>query len=161
MVIHATVPAMRFWHDGQFEGSRIKAPVQLRRRPVEPLDRPLMSFSERLLQEVNQPVFHQGTWRMLETRGWPDNRSYQNFLVWTWTEGEERRLIVVNYSPHTSQGVINIPEKWLPESQQVRCVDPLKGELHLRSTYRLEGEGLYVELKPWGFHFFVIVEDIK
>lgn len=157
MVIHATVPAMRFWHEGQLEGSRIKTPVQLRRRPDEPIDRQLTVFSERLLHEVNHPVFHQGAWQMLETRGWSDNQSHQDLLAWTWYEGEERRLIVVNYSPHSSQGVITIPVKWLPGSENVRFVDPLKGELYLRPAKRLEDEGLYVDLKPWDFHFFVVI----
>ncbi|SPD74854.1 putative alpha-amylase family protein [uncultured Desulfobacterium sp.] len=156
MVIHATVPAMRFWHEGQFDGSRIKMPVQLRRRPDEPIDRELTAFSERLLLEVNQPVFHQGAWRMLKTHGWSDNQSHKDLLAWTWSDGEERRLIVVNYRPHSSQGVITIPAKWLWGSEEARLVDPLKGELYLRSAKRMEDEGLYVDLKPWDFHFFGI-----
>src|SRR5260370_7366119 len=47
MVI-ATLPGATLYHDGQFEGRRVKLPVQLGRRPDEPLDSDLRDFYARL-----------------------------------------------------------------------------------------------------------------
>jgi len=156
MVIHATVPGMRFWHHGQFEGNRIRVPVQLGRVEEEPVNRELQTFSERLLHEVNHPVFHDGIWKMCEIEGWPDNPSYRNLLAWCWRKETERRLIVVNYSSGPAQGLVRMPVNWLPEKDRFICHDPLKGETYERSTAQVEASGLYVELGKWDYHFFRI-----
>jgi len=156
MVIHATLPGMRFWHHGQLEGSRFRVPVQLGRAPVEPVNHDLEVFSEKLLQEVDHPVFHDGTWQLCMTNGWPDNQSHKNLLVWCWSGGEERRLIVVNFTGSPAQGLVEIPAHWLPGSEQFICLDPLKGESYVRSTNQVEEIGLHVELRERDFHFFKI-----
>lgn len=154
MVIHATVPGIRFWHHGQFEGRGVQVPVQLRREPEEPLDRDLQGFSHQLLREVNHPVFHEGDWEMCGTSGWPDNQSHRSFLAWTWRLGEERRLLVVNFTPSPAQGFIAFPHGWLPEGREVVCLDPLKQETFVRQGEDMRGAGLYAGLEPWDFHFF-------
>jgi hypothetical protein len=35
---------------------------------------------------------------------WPDNLSHRHLLSWRWRDGDERWLIVVNYSQETVQG---------------------------------------------------------
>lgn len=45
----ATLPGATLWHEGQFEGRRVRPPVFLRRRPQEPVDEPLRAFYGRLL----------------------------------------------------------------------------------------------------------------
>ncbi len=158
MVIHATVPGMRFWHHGQFEGNLLRVPVQLRRAPIEPVKHDLREFSDRLLQEVDHPVFHDGEWEMCEIEGWQDNLAYQNLLAWTWRQGEDRRLIIVNFTSVPAQGLVKVPGNWLPKGETFVCVDPLKGDKYQRSTAQVNTSGLHVELEEWDFHFFRVVE---
>ncbi len=41
----ATIPGARLFHEGQFEGRKIRLPVFLGRRPVEPVDPGLRAFT--------------------------------------------------------------------------------------------------------------------
>ena len=59
-VTMATLPGARLFHEGQFEGRKVRPPVFLGRRPHEPLDRKLQSFYATLLGTINSPVFREG-----------------------------------------------------------------------------------------------------
>jgi hypothetical protein len=154
MVIQSTLPGMKFWHHGQFEGSLIHVPIQLRRAPAEPRKTKFADFCERLLHEVNHPVFHEGSWQMCETYGWPDNDSHRHLLTWSWHRENDRRLIVVNFTSSRVQAYVRMPHKWLPEGESITYRDPLKDETYVRSRVQVQESGLYVELRPWDFHFF-------
>lgn len=156
MVIHATVPGLRFWQHGQLQGMRNRVPVQLRRAPRERGFQDLEEFSDTLLGETDHPVFHNGHWVLCQTTGWEDNNSYQNLLVWSWRSGGNRRLIVVNFSSASAQGLVKISGEWLPEGETFTCYDPLKEDLFVRSSYEAQSTGLYVALSAWDFHFFRI-----
>ena len=51
-VTFSTLPGARLFHEGQFEGCRIKLPVFLRRRPEEVPDRSLGEFYTTLLRTL-------------------------------------------------------------------------------------------------------------
>lgn len=153
MVIHATIPGMRFWQHGQFEGSRVRVPVQLRRAPAEPVDQELLGFSETLMKEINHPVFHEGHWEMCSTAGWVDNSSHQMLLVWCWRLDHERRLVIINFSDGSIHGYVRLPGEWLPMGENLLLIDPLKGDRFLRSRSELVQSGLFVGLEKQDFHF--------
>jgi hypothetical protein len=73
-VLVATLPAAVLWHEGQFEGRRVRPPVFLARRPDEPTDHGLHDFYCRLLAAVRSTDMRSGQWRLLDRTGWPDNR---------------------------------------------------------------------------------------
>ena len=154
MVVHATLPGMRFWQHGQLEGRRVRVPVQMRRAPIETPNEELKDFSARLLAEVNHPVFHEGTWETCPTLGWPDNASHRNLLVWCWRAQEVRRLVIANVSDCPAQGMVRLPPNWLPGGERILLIDPLKKERFVRSAPEMEHSGLYAALGPSDFHFF-------
>ncbi len=156
MLIHATLPGMRFWQHGQFEGGRVRVPVQLRRGPVEPVDQALLGFSERLMMEVSHPVFHEGHWEMCATSGWEDNPSHEMLLAWYWGLGHERRLVVINFSESSIHGYVKIRPEWLPEGEDLILTDPIKGERFPRSRSELQESGLFVGIEKGDFHFLNI-----
>ena len=156
MVIHATLPGMRLWHHGQIDGYRVKVPVQLARGPCEISDNDLKSFATNLMIEVNHPVFHEGSFEICETHGWPDNSSHVHLLAWCWRRDDERRLIVINFSSTSAQGVVTLPSTWLPIDKQFICRDSLNKKCFYRSSVEVQKNGLFVALEMGGFHFFKI-----
>ena len=53
----ATIPGAKLFHEGQFEGRRIRLPVFLGRRPVEPADSDLQAFYRTLLKIASSEVY--------------------------------------------------------------------------------------------------------
>jgi len=149
----ATLPGIRMFYEGQLEGRRVKLPVFLGRQPDESADTELRSFYSKLLEATNQPVFHDGQFELCERTGWPDNQSVQNIVAWSWTTDTERYLIVVNLSNELSQCMV--PIRWPGVGGRFWSLrDLLSGVAYERNGDEMRSPGLFVELKPWGFHFF-------
>jgi hypothetical protein len=154
-VVSLTLTGVRLLHEGQFEGRKVRLPVFLGRRPVEQVDQDLAAFYRRLLKEISHDVFREGQWQLCERSGWPENQSYLNVLCWCWVRNEERYLIVVNFSEATAQARVHAPWDDL-RGKTWRLTDTLQGEIFDRSGDEMRDAGLYVDLGPWGFHFFCL-----
>jgi len=152
-VTAATLPGMKFFHEGQFGGRKVRVPVFLGRRPNEPPDRDLQEFYARILEVIAHHVFRSGQWELCERTGWPDNTSFQNLLAWCWQNGEERFLLAVNFGDFSLQAMIDIPWSDIA-GVQWNLVDRLSGAIYQRSGDELATQGLFVELAPWNFHLF-------
>ncbi len=149
----ATLPGIKLFHEGQFEGRRVRLPVFLGRRPDEPVDEELLGFYVRLLEIANRPVFRYGEWILCERTGWPDNASFQNVVAWSWRTCEERYLIAVNLSAYPVQARITVP--WTDVAgKNWRLTDMLANTSYERNGNEMLTPGLYVELGPWGYHLF-------
>lgn len=91
------------------EGRRVRLPVFLARCPEEPGDSDLHGFYQSLLEALRRGHFLEGTWRLCERSGWPDNRSYLNLVSRCWQSGKSARIIAVNLSEVPSQGLVHVP----------------------------------------------------
>ena len=148
-----TVPGAKLLHEGQFEGYKTRLPVFLRRRPEEPTDQELTAFYRKLLKAVNHSGLRDADWQLCERSGWPDNPSFQNLVAWGWRKGETHSLVVGNLSNGRSQGQIRAAWDDL-RGRFWRLTDAFTGQVYERAGDQLVAEGLYVDLEPWGFHFF-------
>lgn len=153
----ATLPGAKLFHQGQFEGRQIRLPVQLGRQPLEQGIWNLETFYQTLLQAIRETVFRDGEWRLCELTGWPDNSSYTNLIAWCWRQGDERRLIVVNFSDFGAQALIRPPWDDLVE-RAYRLIDVFSGNVYTSTGVEMSDPGLYVDLQAWDFHFLRIVE---
>ncbi|MGH3278980.1 MAG: alpha-amylase family glycosyl hydrolase [Trebonia sp.] len=156
----ATLPGATLWHEGQFEGRRVRPPVFLSRRPSEPLDPGLVGWHRRLLAVVASHRVRAGTWQPLEAGGWPDNQSCRNLLACSWSAesaecGVNRHVVVVNLSGEPAQG--RLPLGWpdLP-GRRWRLTDLLQDRVFERDGEELAGPGLFVDLQPWQSHLLAI-----
>ena len=148
----SSLPGARLFHEGQFEGRKIKLPVFLGRRPAEPVDQLLQAFYAKLLAAIKAPIFSDGEWMLCERSGWPDNPSFQNLVAWSWSKETDRCLIVVNLSDSAAQAHVRVP--WEEVRGATLClVDALSGARYERVGSDLLAPGLYVELAPWKCHF--------
>jgi hypothetical protein len=151
-VVIATLPGARMFHDGQLDGRKVKLPVQLGRQPEETPDLELRGFYRTLLDSVRDTQFREGAWELCELSGWPDNESFRNLVAWSWTGNGRHHLVVVNLSDRQSQGRIRMPDLKL-SGRSWQLVDLLSGDDFERNGDEMTDPGLFVDLKPWGYHF--------
>jgi hypothetical protein len=150
-VTMSTLQGAVLFHNGQFEGRRVRLPVFLRRRPEEPTDHSVEDFYRTLLKTLRAEDFKKGDWYLCERIGWPDNQSHLNLVAWYVHSDQTRHLIVVNLSDSPSQGRIRLPVE-TPDGRKVRMTDAISGTRYERSCDEISEAGLYVELDPWGYH---------
>ena len=147
----ATLPGATLWHEGQFAGRRVRPPVFLSRRPDEPVDGDLRRFHRDLLAAVRSSGMRSGSWQALDCTGWPDNPSHRGLLAWSWTGGERRQVVVVNFSDGPAQGRVPLPWTDL-RGRSWRLTELLAGTVYERDGDELADPGLYVALDPWRWH---------
>ncbi len=147
----ASLPGAKLFHDGQFEGRKIKLPVQLGRRQEEAVDEDLLVFYQRLLDVMAAAGIRDAQWQLCECTGWPDNLSYLNLIAWSWQIQQGRFVIVVNLSDRSSQGRVRFP--WDSVGEDIVLQDLFSGEIYRRERSEVVDFGLYVNLQAWGFHF--------
>ncbi|MFD3502866.1 alpha-amylase [Streptomyces sp. NPDC058676] len=145
----ATLPGATLWHEGQFEGRRVRPPVFLSRRPQEPADEPLREFYGRLLRVAT--AVRRGTWRPLTPAALPADGTHRDLLAWTWTHQDTRHVVVVNHSAHPAQARLPLPWDDLRGSEY-RLTDLLTDRTYDHDGDELTDPGLFVALDAWGGH---------
>lgn len=152
-VIISTVQGMRFFHDGQFTGKRIKLPVQLGREPEEQEIEEVIFFYNKLLSIISSEIFSKGTWVQLTPElSWQGNNSYENILAWSWSYQSDFLVVVVNFSSLASQCRIKLNVSGFAE--ELFLQDLLNDQDYVRSAEEVYHSGLYIDLKPWNSHIF-------
>ena len=148
-------PGLRFIHQGQREGKRVRIPVHLGRGPSEPVDEAIRDFYGRLLACLKDPAFRDGEWQLLECRSaWDGNPTGDDFIGFSWTgPGDRRRLVAVNYAEHRSQCYVGMPWSDLG-GRAWRLADRMSDAVYDRPGDDLTARGLYLDLPAWGFHVF-------
>ena len=104
------MPGATLWHEGQFEGRRVRPPVFRPAARTRLVNAELAEWYRRLLAAVDQDRVRDGQWRLLEIEGWPDNQSCHNLLAWLWSgeEGVDGHFVVINLSEQPAQGRVRL-----------------------------------------------------
>jgi len=157
-VTASTIPGARLFHEGQFEGRKVHLPVFLGRRPVEPSNQDIQAFYLTLLKILNSHCLKNGTWRLCERSGWPDNMSYEGLAAWCWKDDREKYLITVNLSHATVQAQVKLPWQCLTGGSWF-LNDLFTGERYEADGDALQQPGLYIDLPAWGFHVFSLTRQ--
>jgi hypothetical protein len=156
-VVALLAPGLRFVHEGQRSGRRLRASNHLRRRAAEPIDRDLQSFYNRLFACMRRPEARDGDWRLLERRpAWDGNPTWDRFIAFSWEGGGQRLLAAVNYGPTQGQCHVALAfgdlagRTWLLRDLITPTVR------YERDGDELARRGLYVDLPAWGRHVFEV-----
>ncbi|MCJ7825507.1 MAG: alpha-amylase family glycosyl hydrolase [Anaerolineales bacterium] len=156
-VITYSIPGLRFFHQGQFEGRKKRISPHLVRAPLEPVDKEIEAFYEALLAVLRNPIVQNGSWQSLACLpAWDGNGSWDAFVAHSWRGSDgERMLIAVNYAPYPSQCYIPLP---FPEIQNrsVQLDDLLCSACYTRDGSELLERGLYLDMDPWSYHIFTL-----
>ena len=156
-IITYLTPGLRFFHQGQFEGRRKRVSPHLVRAPLEPIDRRLKQFYDRLLAVLGRSPTRDGEWRLLDCRpAWDGNWTMDCFIAWWWEGGNhQRQLLTVNYAPNQSQCYISLPWYDLP-GRAIRFTDLTGPATYDREGDDLRSSGLYLDLAAWQYHVFEV-----
>jgi hypothetical protein len=156
-VITYFTPGLRFFHQGQFAGRRVRISPHLVRGPAEPDNPGLIVFYDRLLSALRQDPVRNGDWRLLECRPtWESNTSNEAILAFGWTSATGgRRLVAVNYSGARSQCFVRWP--WSGDDWKTcRLTDLLSDATYDREGNDLTNRGLFLDMPAWGHHVFQV-----
>ena len=170
-------PGLRFFHQGQLQGARLKLPVQLCYAPEEPPDPAVAAFYQRLLPVLRHPALQDGGWRLADgldeapgeqpvtppeepasasaaqPAGQPTGAG---ILAGAWESPTgERLLTVVNYSPSPGQRRLRLPFSGLPGGHW-RFSDLLSPAALERPGDELAAQGLLVRLPGWGVQVYEV-----
>ncbi|MFZ3217101.1 MAG: alpha-amylase family glycosyl hydrolase [Candidatus Acidiferrales bacterium] len=147
-----TLPGLRFYHQGELEGRRIRLPITLRVAADEPPDPFSQAFFQKILQITRQDVFHDGKWDLLEILPQGDP-SPDGLLAYEWRSPEAWKVIVVNLAGDTSQGRVHLADR-VSAARQYLFNDELNGVTYPRAGDELHNLGLFVRLDAFQAHIF-------
>jgi len=149
-------PGLRFFHQGQFEGARVRLPTHLCRGPIEPTNLEIAAFYARLLQVMKQNgPFRGNVWSQIQPQpAWSDNWTSDCFVAYAWAgEDGSCHIVVVNYSGNQAQCRLQLPFPVF-RGRQVRLTDLMGTEVYDRDGTEVVDNGLYIDHAPWHFNVF-------
>ena len=155
-VVIGTIPGMRFFNDGQFEGKKTKLPVQLGREPEEKSNPDIEKFYSRLLKVINDDVVKKGKWDLLETIPvWENHNilSYKSILAWQLSHEDKKCLVAVNFDENQNSCRIKLSTD--SGKKLIDFEDVINNTIYIRETDEIESQGLFIELKPYDYHILV------
>jgi hypothetical protein len=151
------LPGMRFLHEGQLTGARLRVPVQLLRRKAEPADPEIRKMYEKILTTLKATAVGRGQADLIRPReAWQGNPTGQNIVLVQWQNGKvEFDLVAVNLATHPSQCYAPLI---LPNSsiQDWSMKDLLGDQQYQRNAADMRKNGLYLDLPAHGaqlWHF--------
>lgn len=154
-VLTYTVPGMRFFHEGQFDGRRKRMNVHLSRKANEFPNPLVRDFYRRLLTCLRRNEFREGRWKLLSHHAaWAENPTWRNFIAYEWrNDDHEKTWVVVNYGRTQGQCYVEPADESL-RGQSLLLRDQMSRTWYQRDGYELCDRGLYLDLPAWGYHIF-------
>jgi glycosidase len=149
-------PGLKLFHEGQFEGRRVRLPVHLGRRPVEDGEGAVGDFYVRLLGFLRLPALREGDGRLVHVRpSGPGDDTYDQLVALEWRrDGGDGplALVVANLGAGRAYGRIPIPDARPGWSYQLR--DHHDDSTYTRFGDELRDPGLFVALDVHQPHLF-------
>jgi glycosidase len=148
-------PGLRFFHQGQFDGARVRVPTHLCRGPIEPTNPEIAAFYTRLLRALKTGPFRDGARSQIQPQpAWPGNWTSDDFIAYAWAgDAGARHLVVVNYAGNQGQCRLPLP---FPEfrGKPVRLTDLMGTEVYDHDGSEMVDSGLYIDHAPWHYNVF-------
>jgi glycosidase len=150
-------PGLRFFHQGQLKGKKKRISPHLVRGPIEPDNDKLEAFYKTLIGILKKPVFLNGRWQLLDCApAWEGNPSNECFVSFAWHgENNEKMIVAVNFSPHSSQCNLKLPFEGLSNNSWL-FHDQIGDFEYIRVGNELQGKGLYLDEPGWRIYIFTM-----
>lgn len=154
-ILALTLPGARLVHEGQSRGHRVRVPVQLDRRPLEPDNPDMIDFYHRLLAAARSTEIRQGSWRLCRAK--PDQLGkHPGLITYLWEAGQNRQLIIVNFSDTPGYGRIFLDD--VAYQGRMRFRDAMSDRTYDYDEGELSRDGVNVALPAWSGHVFAVCE---
>jgi len=146
-LVSYTLPGVRiFWH-GQWEGLENRLAVHLRRAKEERSNPDAVAFYDKLLPIITHEVFKKGEWFLIDVFG--TDQSWR-LMAWRWSYGKEKRLCVLNFSDYQGSGRVIVPDaEGINGADEITVTDLLSGQKFERSAKEMRESGLFVIVPSW------------
>jgi hypothetical protein len=147
-----TLPGMRFYHQGELEGSSIRLPITLRNSADEPPDPASTTLFGKILRITKDSVFHGVEWNLLSVTPEGDDTA-GNLVVYEWRSEKAWKVISVNLASCASQGRVNFGDRPLAAKEYI-FYDELNDVRYNRTADELRSPGLFVRREGFDAHLF-------
>lgn len=149
-----TLPGVRFYHHGEWEGLRTRMSIKARRPQNESVNDRMKKFYNTVTPAIfYNSAFQNGTWSYL----WPNSESFtsSNLFAWKWVSGNQKFLCIINFSGSQGQGNIILRDAQSPTGSDTYTItDILTGQNFDRSANEMRTRGLGVLLRGWEGQIF-------
>eukprot|EP01133_Synstelium_polycarpum_P012036 gene12036-14078_t len=142
-----TLPGLRFFWWGDFEGYQNQLDVHLRREEEEPAIATTQEFYKNLTSIVSDPVFKYGDFEYLNVTS---SDSSWTLIAYKWSYQNEKRLCVLNFSGTEGSGAIIVDDASpVNGNDTIPVTDLLSGTTFYRSAQEMRTTGLFVVVNTW------------
>lgn len=146
-VLHATLPGMRFYYEGQLEGKKVHQPIQLGRTAEEEVNRRIEALYENLLRILRREVFHTGRWTLLEPH---EKQSTRQLITYQWVNQTTWIIVAVNLTEKEVKDVLPMVRNLDHTAGAYRIRNELTGTTSTCSVKELCEQGLSIDLPAYG-----------
>lgn len=153
-VVASTIPGLRLFYHGQFDGFTQKLGVQVRRAVSEQPNPVLHAQYSKLLSVLSAPVFRSGVWSYISV---PKDGSGWRLAAWRWSshDGSSKRLIVVNFSDAQGWGNVQVADAiGTNGSDDISITELFSGSQYTRSASEMRSSGLVCGVDPYTAQIF-------
>ena len=151
------LPGLRFLHDGQLDGRRRFARIQLSRRADESKDQGVADIYDRVLSSIKGTAVGRGQWHLPETRpAWDGNTTHFAFTLVQWqTPGDAKHfdVVVINNSNQGAQCRAMLTAQGLGQGTWT-LRDVLSHEQYERDGEDMVENGLFLDVGPHAAQLF-------
>ena len=149
LVLAMTVPGMRFIHDGQIEGRRIRTSVHLGKRVPEAPEPAALALHGLLFELLRLPALREGAFRQLATTG--------SIVAHRWEHRHGSVIVAVNFGDTEAAAAFPVELHGI-EGRSVVLHDRMRSIDYARDGSELvdPARGLFVRLGPWQAHVFEV-----
>jgi hypothetical protein len=156
-ILTATLPGMRLFFHGEFQGLTHKMDCHLRRSldtgvPLSPDSVKAQSLFSSLLKVVADPIFQTGAWEYL-----PTSSTAPSLIAYKYTSPAYRVLVAINISSASGAGSIVLSDAMGPTGDRTKdytITEMLTGVNYVRNPQDMQTKGLYVIVDPQSAQIF-------
>ncbi|MDK9700456.1 MAG: alpha-amylase family glycosyl hydrolase [bacterium] len=147
-------PGYILWHEGQEYGAKVKLPVQLTRRPVEPVLLEQAAFCTDCGRWLREFPFEYAFSQIIGVNPSGQNDdTYKKMVPILWWAGNRRLLWIGNLSSVVASGRVPLHISGIA-GRTVRLRDIRDNTEYERDGDEMLGIGLFIQLPPDGMHWF-------
>jgi hypothetical protein len=159
-----TLPGLRFYYRNTVEGCTPHPPISLRAHANEQADSACAALFAQILEITDDPAFHQGEWKLLETASIVDtgDGTARNLLIYEWKLRTTWKLIAINLKEFRCCAWLRMGASFAGDNEYV-FYDQLHQVRYVRKAEELRQPGLFIGLDGLQAHLFDVtpVDDIK